>query len=513
MRAFSLRNLLVPFCQNLQVNPSSPSDKPLPQSAEAERAVLAAILLDSPGIQEVMSRLEPTDFFLPANRAIYEHMQRLVAEGKSPDEVLVVDALISAGVIETVGGPGYVSRIPDGMPRVSNLCFYVDLLKRKAQLRQRAYTAEAILEMALGSHGNPEEVLKQIEMLSAQLRNEVGQKRVLNFRSGVEISMAIKQGIEWIVPGFVVRGGITELGAKVKAGKTTLIMQLVRAAAEGLDFLGRSTLKTTTVYLTEQPIVSFQQAMERANLLGRDDFHVLFHNETRGTPWPEVARAAVAECRRVGALLLVVDTLPQFAGLRGDSENNSGDALAAMEPLLRAAADGIGVIVARHERKSGGDVGDSGRGSSAFAGAVDIVLSLRKPPGSSRRTQRVLQALSRFSDTPPELLIELTETGYVALGDPQDAVLREAKNLITAVAPRSEAEAMTLKEIADASEVPRTTAQRAVEGLLREDVLDKVGDGKRNSPYRYLAAENLLCPTSNVNGQKEKSRAAAAGKQ
>src|SRR4029077_18773682 len=193
--------------------------------------------------------------------------------------------------------------------------------------------------------------------------------------------------------------------------------------------------KTPTVYLTEQPAVSFRQAMERADLLGRDDFHVLFHNDTRGTPWPLVASAAVEECKREGAFLLVVDTLPQFAGLKGDSENNSGDALTAMEPLSRAAAEGIGIILTRHERKSGGEVGDSGRGSSAFAGAVDIVLSLRKPVGNSKKTHRVLQALSRFSDTPPELLIELTDNGYIALGEPQAAAFREAKDSIFAIAP------------------------------------------------------------------------------
>jgi hypothetical protein len=43
---------------------------------------------------------------------------------------------------------------------------------------------------------------------------------------------------------------------------------------------------------------------------------------------------------RVGAGVLIVDTVSQFAGLRGDAENNSGDALAAVEPLQAAAAEG-----------------------------------------------------------------------------------------------------------------------------------------------------------------------------
>jgi hypothetical protein len=94
-------------------------------------------------------------------------------------------------------------------------------------------------------------------------------------------------------------------------------------------------------------------------------------------------------------------TLPQWAGIHGDGENSAGEALAAMAPLQEAASQHhLAVVIARHERKSGGDVGNSGRGSSAFAGAVDIVLSLRRPEGNTRPTLRVIHALSRFDETP-----------------------------------------------------------------------------------------------------------------
>src|SRR6185436_12737761 len=93
-----------------------------------------------------------------------------------------------------------------------------------------------------------------------------------------------------------------------------------------------------------------------------------------------------------------VDTVSQFAGLRGDAENNSGDALAAIEPLQEAAAQGLAVIAVRHERKGGGEVGESGRGSSAFSGAVDIVVAIRRGEGQTKPTVRVLHTLSRFTE-------------------------------------------------------------------------------------------------------------------
>ena len=188
----------------------------------------------------------------------------------------------------------------------------------------------------------------------------------------------------------------------------------------------------------------------------------------------------------------------------GDSENNSGDALAAMQPLQHAAAEGISVGLSRHERKSGGDVGDSGRGSSAFAGAVDIVLSLRRPEGHSRKTVRVLQALSRFSDTPPELLIELTPQGYVSLGEPNDAALKDTRDSIMATAPKTEAEAATQKELTEAAEAPsRRTAGRAIEELYREGMLRRIGKGKKGDPFRYFLSEIRFCATSYIEAQKE----------
>jgi DNA-binding transcriptional ArsR family regulator len=207
-------------------------------------------------------------------------------------------------------------------------------------------------------------------------------------------------------------------------------------------------------------------------------------------------------------MLLVIDTLPQFAGLKGDSENNSGDALAAMEPLLQAAASGIGVILVRHERKSGGDIGDSGRGSSAFAGAVDIVLSLRRPEGNARKTLRVLHAISRFSETPAEILVELTEDGYISLGESKEAALRAAADSILVIAPKSEAEAVDIRELIEMAEVPRATAQRAAKKLEEGGILSKVGDGKKGNPFRYFRAGNRFGPTSDIGGQKESAEGA-----
>src|ERR1039457_100679 len=87
--------------------------------------------------------------------------------------------------------------------------------------------------------------------------------------------------IPWIVPPFVASGAITEIDGKVKvAGKTTFVTHFVQSVLNGSPFLGQPTTKTKVVYLTEQLIVSFRAAMERAGLLGRRDFTVLLWADT-----------------------------------------------------------------------------------------------------------------------------------------------------------------------------------------------------------------------------------------
>jgi rubrerythrin len=200
----------------------------------------------------------------------------------------------------------------------------------------------------------------------------------------------------------------------------------------------------------------------------------------------------------VGAVLLVVDTLPQFAGLKGDAENNSGAALEAIAPLQLAAANGLAVLIIRHDRKGGGEVGDSARGSSAFAGAVDVVLQIQRGEGNARPSIRVINALSRFSETPDQLMIELTDSGYVALGDKTAVAADEAREALQKAAPTSEGAALTEKDLLEMTEVKRTVAQEALRSLVDAGVLLRIGEGKRGSPYRYWKPEEKLFAGSPV---------------
>jgi hypothetical protein len=179
----------------------------------------------------------------------------------------------------------------------------------------------------------------------------------------------------------------------------------------------------------------------------------------------------------------VVDTLSRFAGIHGDGENNAGEAEAAMAPLQLAAADGLGVVVVRHERKAGGDVGDSGRGSTAFGGAVDIVMAIRRRGGNAVPNSRVIQSLSRFDETPDSLVVELTDSKYSVLGDSTAADRSDSQaDVVRWVAERP---GSTIDDLVATGHRGRTRLQGELEQLESDGRLRRTGEGKRGDPYRY----------------------------
>jgi hypothetical protein len=316
-------------------------------------------------------------------------------------------------------------------------------------------------------------------------------RRTAQWFTAEGISDMEDEQIGWSALGLLGIGLITELDGKVKqSGKTTFVLAMVRAILESQPFLGQTTSYSPILYLTEQSAPSFKRNLRRAGLLEREDLHVLLWSYAIGWKWEHVVAEAQSKAAEVGAKVLIVDTLGQFSGIRGDTENNSGTAMVVMEPLQSAAAGGLAVLVTRHDRKSGGDVGDSGRGSSAYAGTVDIVLHLQRLQGNhaGRERQRLVEGISRFEETPDKLLIELGEGEphtYSALGDVD--VLREQslRREILACLPTNPDDALSTTELKEIIAVSPNDLLRVLGELIREGMVRRLGAGKKGDPYRY----------------------------
>jgi hypothetical protein len=174
--------------------------------------------------------------------------------------------------------------------------------------------------------------------------------------------------------------------------------------------------------------------------------------------------------------------------LRTEHDENSLQSFKGItgETVLKARGEGLAVLLNRHERKEGGNVGDSGRGSSAFSGVVDIILRLHRTEGKHPGNIRQLDALSRFDGTPRETTIALNEGRYEIVGT-QDAIAQQgAIDKLRSMLPFQKEDAMTLEIMEKVTGSSRTTLQAAISMLEDGGFVARRGAGKRGDSYSYF---------------------------
>jgi hypothetical protein len=222
---------------------------------------------------------------------------------------------------------------------------------------------------------------------------------------------------EWTWKGYLARGAVSLLAGRPKVGKSTLLFGLISALEAGLPFAEQQTSGTGVLLLSEERPSSLAEKASRWDLNGR--VHLLMRHQANGREWTSIVSEAVDYCQRRALGVLMVDTWDKWTALKGDAENNAGAILEALEPIVQAASQGLAVLICAHQRKSFGEFGEAVRGSNALTGGVDVVLELERPRADALAGDgvRVLQAVSRFSGTPEELVIALGDEGYEARGD------------------------------------------------------------------------------------------------
>lgn len=135
-------------------------DKPLPHNEQAERSLLGAALIDTKSAVEILALIRPDDFFNSYHQTIFRHIESVHAQGGAPDLVTVSDSLRVAGKLEAAGGGAYIASLIDGVPRVSNLPHYADIVRKNAKLRSLIHCCDAICRDAWDGNGTPEQLIE-----------------------------------------------------------------------------------------------------------------------------------------------------------------------------------------------------------------------------------------------------------------------------------------------------------------------------------------------------------------
>lgn len=120
------------------------------QNAEAERTILGAVLVEPSALAEAAATLVPEHFSKPAHQDVYRALVAMADEGRTIDLVTVKDELARAGHLERIGGAAYLSGLVDGLPRLTGVEHWCEIVRDHA-LQRRVLTAAKRIEALAGS--------------------------------------------------------------------------------------------------------------------------------------------------------------------------------------------------------------------------------------------------------------------------------------------------------------------------------------------------------------------------
>jgi replicative DNA helicase len=143
-------------------------DAPLPSSPTHERWLLGAILMTCTGFEGLFDFLREDDFYPPSgpNAQIFRAMRELRDRGLVVDLLSLDELLRGDGVLESIGGTGYLAALADGIPRLAPLMQWGRALREHTTRRRIIVLADLMRERAFGMDGTTEVLECAIEKLS-----------------------------------------------------------------------------------------------------------------------------------------------------------------------------------------------------------------------------------------------------------------------------------------------------------------------------------------------------------
>src|SRR5918911_3004020 len=147
-------------------------ERPLPHSADAERAILGAIVLDNSLVNQAVELLRPEDFYVRAHQFVFRAMIALSERGSSIDPFILSEELKREGVLEQTGGMTFLSELTYGLPHFTNVAAYAKIVKDNSLMRQLVRVANKITSEALEGEDEAEIILDHAEQMIFALADE-----------------------------------------------------------------------------------------------------------------------------------------------------------------------------------------------------------------------------------------------------------------------------------------------------------------------------------------------------
>ncbi len=379
-----------------------------PQNIEAEQSVLGAILLDNDAINQAIEILTAEDFYRESHREIFRAMVALSERNQPVDAITLTDALRTGGVLEAVGGAGYIAELAACVPTAANAGHYARIVREKALLRSLASISTEIASGAYDSPPNVDEYLddsehKIFEISERRIRQSFHSMPELT-RESIRLLERLyerKELVTGVPTGFIDLDRLTAglqpsdlvvIAARPSMGKTALALNIAAHAATECE--PRVGVALFSLEMAKEQLVLRMLCAEgrvdssraRAGYLGERDF-------------PKLAQAAA----RLSEAPIFID----------DSSDTSAIVLKAKcRRLMRERNANLGLIIVDYLQL----MRSARPGESREKEIAEISRSLKALAKELKVPVVALSQLNRQVETRPDrrpLLADLRESGAI----------------------------------------------------------------------------------------------------
>ena len=382
-----------------------PVNRVMPNSMDAEKAVLGSMLLDKEATATAIEMLEGKDFYSKAYGLVFECMVELFNEGKPIDLVLIQNKLLEKQVPPDITSLDFFRGIMDSVPTSANIKNYSKIVKDKSNLRKLIRVSQDIVNDCYIGEKSVDELFEKTEneifkLLETKETKDIVpiDEVVLNVLDKIEAASKNSETVTGIPTGFIdldyktsglQPSDLVLVAARPSMGKTAFVLNIV----QNITMKKKISCMVFSLEMSAEQLVNRLLSME-SNV----DSQKLRTGNLNDNDWSSLIAGAVS----VGSSTLAIDDTP------GISINELRSKCRKMK-LER----GLDIIIIDYLQLMSG----SGKSNVSRQQEIsDISRSLKALAREMKAPVIALSQLSRACETRPDhrpMLSDLRESGAI----------------------------------------------------------------------------------------------------
>ncbi len=285
----------------------------MPNSIEAEQAVIGSMLIDQEAIVIASEIVQVEDFYNRQYGILYEAMLELNNERKQVDIITLMDRIKEKDVPEDIVNLEYMRDIIAAVPTSANIRYYAGIVAEKATLRRLIRVAGEIENNCYDGKENIEYILDDTEKKVfdlVQRRNtedfEPIDKAVIHAVEAIEAAFRAGGSITGIPTGFIDLDYMTSglhgselilIAARPAMGKTAFVLNI----AQHMAFKQKKSVAIFSLEMGKEQLINRLFALE-----GNIEAGHLRNGQLDDSEWDKLAEAASV----IGDSKLIIDDTP-----------------------------------------------------------------------------------------------------------------------------------------------------------------------------------------------------------